>query len=76
MNKKCRSTPIKGDDEMGYINISLSPAMKRFLEGVSENYGKNANNQASIAHGAQVVILQEMNKIGINTKKRYANINH
>lgn len=73
---KIRSKVIKSDDEMGYISISLSPAMKRFLKIVSEKAGRNLNNQASIAHGAQVVILREINKIGVDTHKRYPQINH
>jgi hypothetical protein len=75
MSKKCRST-AKGDDEMGYINISLSPAMKRFLEGISEKSGNNRNNQVSIAHGVHAIVLREMNKIGVDTHRLYPHINH
>lgn len=55
-------------------NICMSPFMCRIAKLVSECAGKNVNNQASISHGVQVLILREASRRGIDTKKLY-NIN-
>jgi hypothetical protein len=57
-------------------NISLSQAMKNRLRVISSEAGLNANNQGSISHGVQVLILRNMAGIGINTKSLYNNIKH
>jgi hypothetical protein len=43
---------------------------------ISSEAGLNANNQGSISHGVQVLILRNMAGIGINTKSLYNNIKH
>jgi hypothetical protein len=57
-------------------NISLSPAMKRRLRLISFEAGLNANNQDSISHGIQVLVLRDMEKIGIGTHSLYPTIRH
>ena len=57
-------------------NMILSDFMKRTFVEISEKYGKNFNNQATINHGIQVCALRWMQKKGVNTKKLYPTINH
>lgn len=56
--------------------LLTAPMMDRVAMSVSESVGGNRNKQNSIAHGYQILVLREMQKRGINTKKIYAHINH
>ena len=57
-------------------SFCTSPQMDRIAKMVSEDVGRNANNQATISHGYQVLALREMQKRKIDTKHLYSNINH
>lgn len=65
---------IRNDHICRPTNISLSPAMKRRLRIISSEAGSNANNQDTISHGVQVLILENMRKIGFDTTLLYPNI--
>ena len=56
-------------------NIMVSSFMDRIAKMVSEQSGKNRNNQVSISHGYQILILREAQRRGIDTKTLY-DINH
>lgn len=57
-------------------NFTLSPQMERWLLMVSEEAGKNVNNQIRMSHGLQVLILRYARDIKkVNTKQLYK-INH
>jgi hypothetical protein len=57
-------------------NFLVSPFMQRILVMVSEEAGRNANNQARASHGIQVLVLRYARDVKkINTDKLY-NIKH
>lgn len=49
--------------------ISISEFMKRIARLVSEEAGKNYNNQISISHGIQVLIAREAKRRGCKIKE-------
>lgn len=67
---------IKKDHICTPTNISLSQAMKNRLRIISSDAGHNANNQDSISHGVQVLILKDMERIGVDTHSLYPTIRH
>lgn len=52
-------------------NLMLSPFMERLLEKISDQNGRNSNNQISKSHGLQILILKYAKSLGINAEKLY-----
>ncbi len=58
------------------LNLILSPFMKRIAKKVSLENGNNENNQSTINHGVQCLILGYAMSKKINTKLLYPEIKH
>lgn len=65
----------KQEHKMKKNTVMLSPFMENWLKAVSERVGKNPNNQIRVSHGIHALILEDMKKKGIDTKKIYPRIN-
>jgi len=68
MNKKQISgmnEAIKAFHKKRKNNLMLSKAMEEILKMVSNDAGRNANNQIRISHGLQVLVLKEAERRGL-----------
>jgi hypothetical protein len=71
-----KRSKIKTEHSLRPNNVQLSDFLERIALLVSEEAGKNVNNQKSKAHGIQVLLVREAKRRGCkNDFKKLYNIN-